>query len=226
MTRRTILIFIVYLLAALLAAALGMSVAVSHVSAQVATPITILVRDLDGKPIAGIVMTVIDGSDQEQRSTTDAQGSLHLRLAGTSVWLRAAKGTDGTALEMDSNTADGGLRLPLDGTPLVLAFMLDGHLLFRAPAVLDNPAFPEMASTESALVVAGAATQVPTMPTSVGRAETPGPQRPVVPGVAEGGIPVSLLIMLGIIGLGLLILLVVWLGYVWRYRQGQKRGPR
>lgn len=224
--RRSLLIFLLlYLLAALLAAVLGIVVATAHVqAAEAATSVTILVRDLDGRPIPDISFTVLDASEQKQLVTTDDQGRVELSIVGASIWMQGATAADGASLEMDENTAEGGLRLPLDGQPLVLGFMLDGTLLFRAPAVLDNPAFPE----EQAL----APTVQPALtPTALAAAvSAPSPVRTSIPAaetdVADEGFPIALALLLAVAVLSALLLVVVWLWQVRRYRQGLERGRR
>lgn len=225
--RRSLLTFILlYLLAALLAAVLGVVVATGHAeAAEAATLVSILVRDLDGRPIPDISFTVVDASGQSQPAVTDAQGRVELSIAGASIWVQGATGPGSASLEMDENTAEGGLRLPLDGQPLVLGFILDGTLLFRAPAVLDNPAFPEEQAPAPTALLALTPTATLSVATSADL-----PVRTPIPAaetdVAEEGFPIALALLLAVVTLSLLLLVVVWLRQVRRYRQGLERGRR
>ena len=225
--RRSLMLFgLLYLPAALLAAALGIFVATSQaLAAQAATAVTVLVRDLEGEPLPDIAFTVVDAGDVEQVAVTDATGKVEVSIAGTSVWLREATGPDGSALEMDSNSIDGGLRLPLDGTPLVLGFMLDGPLLFRAPEVLDNPAFPEGELVELAGAASGA-TDVTETNVAVAAPETSMAVEPAETAAPASSFPVALAFIVAVVVIALLLLLVVWLRQVRRYREGVGRGQR
>jgi hypothetical protein len=214
---------LLYLPAVLLAAALGIFVATSQaLAAQAATSVTVLVRDLEGEPLPDIAFTVVDAGDVEQVTVTDAKGKVEVSIVGASVWLREATGPDGSALEMDSNSIDGGLRLPLDGTPLVLGFMLDGPLLFRAPEVLDNPAFPEGELLEEPVTTAvGSAAS---SETSEAVAPSGAPAAPTETPAPASGFPLALILVLVAVTIALLLLLFVWLRQVRRYRDGLGRG--
>jgi hypothetical protein len=162
----------------LLAALLGMG---GPAAPSMSTRVTVIVHTLDGHPDAGLALTVEDAAGQTTTRTTDAQGMAEVVIAGPTVWLRQGTTAAGVAVQLDRNTADGGLRFPLDGTPLVLGFARDGTLLFRVPAALDNPAFPDGVPDATALAAlpsatAGAAVSVP-VPTADVPAGADDPQR-------------------------------------------------
>ncbi|NNJ12207.1 hypothetical protein EKD04_017900 [Chloroflexales bacterium ZM16-3] len=128
------------------------------------TPVTVIVHTLDGQPESGLTVDIVDAAGQVTTLTTDAAGQVTTIIQGPTVWLRQVV-ADGVALQLDSNTPDGGLRLPLDGTPLVLGFTRDATLLFRAPQALDNPAFPHGVPGSPAGAAAPAASEASPVPT-------------------------------------------------------------
>lgn len=111
---------------------------------QQQTRLTMVVRQFDAVPQAGVRIRLVLPDGQEQVAITNAEGMVVVDLLGSSVWIRGAELMDGSPLTMvDRNTPEGGLRIPLEGRPLVLAFALEDRALLRVPSTLDNPAFPE-----------------------------------------------------------------------------------
>ncbi|HEU4328688.1 MAG TPA: SpaA isopeptide-forming pilin-related protein [Roseiflexaceae bacterium] len=103
-TMTTMLRYVVLLLA--LALPLG--------QAQAASSLVLLVSDLNGAPVAGVVFVVADTAEQTHTITTNTDGQARVDgLPGDTVWLMSAT-FQGAALTMDTNDRQrGGLRLPL-----------------------------------------------------------------------------------------------------------------
>ncbi|WP_322489366.1 hypothetical protein [Chloroflexus sp.] len=108
-----------------------------------ATTVTVIIHDIDAHPQPGLVVSAEDGVGQSYTLTTDERGTAEVHIEGASIWIREIATAEGAVLQMDSNTDEGGMRFPLDGTPLIIAFARDGALLFRVPFELDDPAFPD-----------------------------------------------------------------------------------
>lgn len=183
---------------------LGCAVALSgnHAAAQeMFTAVTVIVHGLDEQPQPDLLVLIEDATGQATTLTTDVRGVTETHIVGPTIWIRRVTTADGVTLQMDSNTAEGGLRLPLDGTPLVVAFARDDTLLFRAPSVLDNPAFPN--GVEAALVTPTAEAASATQTAGVAPLFIEGDTAPT-----EGGsmfwLIVASLVLVGV-GLGLLV---------------------
>jgi hypothetical protein len=192
------------------------------------TPVTVIVHTLSGQPESGLTVDMMDAAGQATTLTTNAQGVATTIIQGPTVWLRQVA-AGGVVLQLDSNTTDGGLRLPLDGTPLVLGFTRDDTLLFRVPEAMDNPAFPNGVPGSLAGAAEPAASEVSLVPAVTAGAgdATAGDHSDLLPhpmGQPESDNGAFWLIVAGIIFLGTALGLWAWLRV--RATQQPRRDPR
>lgn len=143
MHRRHLIIFSIIALSALM---LALALVVTQPAAAQPlreTPLTLVVADLAGQRQPGVAFTVTDERETIAQYVTDAAGTATLTVTGDLAWIRGATLADGTALSMESNTLEGGLRLSLTDDPITIPFALDSGVLFQIPFVMDNPAYPD-----------------------------------------------------------------------------------
>ncbi len=116
------------------------------------TGLRVWVRGLDDAGVAGVVLALVDETKQPSTAMTNATGVAEvIGLPGTYVRIVGATAPDGSALLMDENDSDGGLRIPLQAgqiQPLALR-TVDG-MLFVEPVA--EPAEPGPAAAQAPVV--------------------------------------------------------------------------
>lgn len=179
------------------------------------TPITLLVQDAEtGMPVAGVALAGTQADDTPWQAVSDASGQI--RLTGTGAWVQITQATDptGQALVFSANTADGALRLPLDGSPLGLRLLIEPGRLFVEPVALADPTVQARAAADA---------PAPTMPL---RVPTPveSTVRTPTPDVPASGVPAWVGWLLVALLVGPVVGGVVW--WLWQLWDARRRAGR